>query len=401
MKSDSPNAPDALSRKHHRREIESLDALQAALDQGQALRGWVVQGLSLCELHGIESANWDGCLFWGCDFGSPGLQAMIVERGGIIIPRFEGLPFETDRTILYTPDALYEGFDEAGYEGSLDYRIYLQSHTERLHPGGRSLYQSLAERLHDHSIFDALEEYVFENASNGVVALMGGHAVGRDEALYRQVAQLAQQLAASGFLLLTGGGPGVMEAANLGARLADCSTQDLDEAITLLARAPHFEPDPQAFVAQARQVIERFSAHKPRPNLAIPTWFYGHEPSNLFATAVAKFFDNAVREESIVALPTEGIVFAPGSAGTMQEIFQDLAQNHYNTYGKRSPMVFFGESHRRVYELIRAFVAEKGVEHKYGQLLALFTEVQETVDFLVDARKASEISRASEISTTR
>jgi hypothetical protein len=39
-----------------------------------------------------------------------------------------------------------------------------------------------------------------------------------------------------------------------------------------------------------------------------------------------------------------GIVFGPGRAGTVQEIFQDLCQNHYGTSGAVSPMVFLGSA---------------------------------------------------------
>jgi hypothetical protein len=48
-------------------------------------------------------------------------------------------------------------------------------------------------------------------------------------------------------------------------------------------------------------------------------------------------------EEGLVSLATHGIVFAPGSAGTVQEIFQDACQNHYGTVqGLVSPMALFG-----------------------------------------------------------
>ena len=35
-----------------------------------------------------------------------------------------------------------------------------------------------------------------------------------------------------------------------------------------------------------------------------------------------------------------GVIYSPGSAGTMQEIFQYAAQNHYRAFGYESPMVF-------------------------------------------------------------
>src|SRR5690625_7804389 len=77
-------------------------------------------------------------------------------------------------------------------------------------------------------------------------------------------------------------------------------------------------------------------------NLAIPTWFYGHEPSNLFASSIAKYFSNSIREDVLLAICLYGIIFAPGSAGTTQEIFHEAAQNHYGTMGFYSTMVFLG-----------------------------------------------------------
>ncbi|WP_317452889.1 molybdopterin dinucleotide binding domain-containing protein, partial [Streptomyces sp. CBMA29] len=32
------------------------------------------------------------------------------------------------------------------------------------------------------------------------------------------------------------------------------------------------------------------------PSYGLPTWFYGHEPPNAFASGIAKFFANATRE---------------------------------------------------------------------------------------------------------
>jgi hypothetical protein len=77
-------------------------------------------------------------------------------------------------------------------------------------------------------------------------------------------------------------------------------------------------------------------------NLAVPTWFYGFEPVNLFASHIAKYFANSIREDGLLAICLHGIVFAPGSAGTVQEIFMDAAQNQYTTFDYRSPMTFLG-----------------------------------------------------------
>ena len=65
--------------------------------------------------------------------------------------------------------------------------------------------------------------------------------------------------------------------------------------------------------------------------LSIPTWLYGHEPANLFAGRIAKYFSNAIREDMILRLARGGIVFAPGWAGTVQEVFQAATMSFYAT----------------------------------------------------------------------
>ena len=80
-------------------------------------------------------------------------------------------------------------------------------------------------------------------------------------------------------------------------------------------------------------------------SLGIPTWLYGHEPPTPFATHIAKYFTNSIREEGLLAIAKGGVIFAPGSAGTMQEIFQEIAQNHYESFGYASPMVFLNKEY--------------------------------------------------------
>ena len=75
--------------------------------------------------------------------------------------------------------------------------------------------------------------------------------------------------------------------------------------------------------------------------IGIPTWLYGHEPPTPLATSHAKYLDNSIREDGLLAVATSGIVFVPGRAGTLQEVFQDAAQNYYRSVADRfSPMVF-------------------------------------------------------------
>ena len=37
-------------------------------------------------------------------------------------------------------------------------------------------------------------------------------------------------------------------------------------------------------------------------SLGIPTWYYGNEPPNLFASHAGKYFFNSVREDGLVSI---------------------------------------------------------------------------------------------------
>jgi hypothetical protein len=98
--------------------------------------------------------------------------------------------------------------------------------------------------------------------------------------------------------------------------------------------------DEFAYTAAAKAVIAEFP--KGHENLGVPTWFYGNEPPNVFATHVAKFFSNGIREDELVKISMAGMVIVPGSAGTRQEIFMDMTKNNYYNFCFRSAVVFFG-----------------------------------------------------------
>src|SRR4029079_5408903 len=80
-------------------------------------------------------------------------------------------------------------------------------------------------------------------------------------------------------------------------------------------------------------------------SLGIPTWHYGHEPPNVFASAIAKYFPNPTREAILLEACDGGIVFLPGAAGTVQEVFQDACENYYADESAVAPMVLLGRAH--------------------------------------------------------
>ena len=166
---------------------------------------------------------------------------------------------------------------------------------------------------------------------------MGGHGLRRADAGYRKIALISKKLTEKGKLMISGGGPGAMEATHLGAWMAGRPTAELDEALAHLIETG--EEDTSLWVKSAFEVIEKYPQTQYR-SLSIPTWFYGHEPSTPFATHIAKFFTNSVREDMILSISQGGLIIAPGSAGTLQEIFQNAAKLHYDEDGIVGPMIF-------------------------------------------------------------
>jgi predicted Rossmann-fold nucleotide-binding protein len=79
--------------------------------------------------------------------------------------------------------------------------------------------------------------------------------------------------------------------------------------------------------------LEICASHPHGGGYGIPTWFYGHEPPNVFGSAIAKYFSNALREDSLLRLCQGGVLYLPGAAGTVQEIFQAATPAYYAPTG--------------------------------------------------------------------
>lgn len=271
------------------------------------------------------------------------------------MPAFN-LPFQPLRGTLYNAAELFCGFnpaDPASWARTADFSIYRHFIME----GGSAPtnpYTGMMQALHDNSVTQLIAPLL---SGRKVAAIMGGHRLGRDSTPYQQVAVLARRLTRNGILVCTGGGPGAMEASHLGASLAACSDVDLDNALAMLATQPtvpaltHIVDSSgkvdmamaEAAHAWFKPAYEIAFANKSvTESLAVPTWHYGHEPTTPFATHIAKYFQNSIREDGLLALARQGIVYAEGKAGTIQEIFQDGAQNYYRTFGHFSPMVMLG-----------------------------------------------------------
>lgn len=295
--------------------------------------------------------------------------------------KFKNLPYDPFRRRLYSVEELMAGYSPEHPNRSLDARIarHFLAKSKRL----PDVHEALAQRIHDHAIDSALYRFSSPRGKPGrkIVGVMGSHSTARDSVDYQKVAQLAQKLVKSGFTIVTGGGPGIMEAANLGAYLAAYDDAPLGDALSILSKAPKYPGNEPAYVAAASEVRRKYKDSG--SSLAIPTWAYSDEPTGQFSSGIGKYFSNSIREDGLLAIAAWGVIFAPGSAGTLQEVFQDVAHNSYWSFHSRGPMVFLGKSFfgqaPSIFDVVKARAKQDG----YDDMLALVDTAQEAADFIV------------------
>lgn len=356
-------------------EVESLGHFDALVAGGAAsMAGWQVQSVDLTERSSaLKALDPAGAMFLGCRL-QPGMEQSLRARGALVFPVLPGLPFDPYRPALYAGPELYTGVEYRPYEETPDARIYAWTQQQ----GRVGVESAISAALHDHHIGEALQDALQGPfAGRKIVGVMGGHAGLRGSSAYDDAARLGRGLAAAGHVVATGGGPGAMEAANLGAYLAAFPETALDAALREIAVVPRFRPSVSSWARAALAVLGRFPGGT--PSLGIPTWFYGHEPPNLFATHIAKYFANSVREAVLLEKCTGGVVFLPGAAGTVQEVFQDACENYYGTSETITPMVLVGERHWTeklpAWPLLRTLAEGRGMADR----LRLVDSVEEAV----------------------
>lgn len=364
-------------------EIESNEELVETIKDKGNLCQMAVQGLDLrSETKRLKSVSAKGAVFLGCRL-EEAATAHITASGGIVVPELGPRPYGPFRPRLYTVDELMDGYvrgdHKSFYTETYDSRIYRHYSQFRGSVRPVPIDEALSQRIHDHAIDDALYDLLYNNGEPlSVVAIMGGHKMSRSDGAFSTMARVARSLTRKGHFIASGGGPGAMEAANLGAYFAAYDVSDLEASITMLDRAQHY--DVEGYFDCAYEVLDRYP--EGAQSLAIPTWFYGHEPANLFASHIAKYFANSIREDGLLAIATHGVIYAPGSAGTIQEVFMDAAQNHYVTFGQISPMVFFDEDYwtreKPVYPLLKQLADSK----PYGRMLTITDDEAEVVAFI-------------------
>ncbi len=362
--------------------IRGKDALQKEIESEPCLQQAMVQGVDFRTI----DVDWhntpcEGAVFLGCDFPESIKAEWLMTKGAMIFPRLHGVPYRPFRSKLYTRDELMAGWT-AEKDLSYDKQIYDHYHSAR--QARPSMLEALAQRIHDHAVDEALLDLLEGKTEPGgvkkVVGIMGGHGKSRTDPFFKKVVWIARELTRRGYFIASGGGPGIMEAANLGAWLANAPDELLDQSLAILGQAPIFTSD--GYMDRAYEVLELHPDGA--SSLAVPTWFYGHEPTNMFSKHVAKYFSNSIREDGLLAIALHGVIYAPGSAGTTQEIFMDATQNHYGTFDWISPMIFLGTQRYCVETMLYPCLKQLAQGRTYSDMLLCSDSESEIAQFVCD-----------------
>jgi uncharacterized protein (TIGR00730 family) len=177
------------------------------------------------------------------------------------------------------------------------------------------------------------------------VTIFGSARTKGDDAYYQKALETARLLAREGFPIITGGGPGVMEAANRGAQEGN------GLSIGCNIELP-FEQGTNAYVE--RSINFRY------------------------------FF---VRKTMFVKYSTAFVVF-PGGYGTMDELFEALTLVQTGKV-KQFPVVLFGRAYwQGLADWLRDRVAGEGkIATEDLQLIRITDDPAETVRWIIEARE--------------
>jgi len=198
-------------------------------------------------------------------------------------------------------------------------------------------------------IFRIMAEFVdsFETLSQvgPAVTIFGSARATRSDPCYRAAVALGRELAKNDFAVITGGGPGIMEAANKGA------AEGKGKSVGL--------------------------------NIELPF----EQKSNRYANVPIHFHYFFSRKVCFVKY-SNGFVFLPGGFGTLDEFFEVITLVQTQRI-PRFPVILFGRSYwkgllqwmKSVLES-REFISPDDLE-----LVTVTDDVQESIDLLVDYRR--------------
>jgi uncharacterized protein (TIGR00730 family) len=206
-------------------------------------------------------------------------------------------------------------------------------------------------------IFKIMAEFVdgFEALSRigPCISIFGSARTKPGHKYYELAVEIAKRLAEEGFGIISGGGPGIMEAANKGASIAG------GKSVGLNIELP-FEQHSNPFIDRDKNLNFDF------------------------------FF---VRKVMFVKY-SQGFIMMPGGFGTMDEFFEVATLIQTGKF-KQSPMILVGKSYwGGLIKWIKETMGEE--EHNINMedldLIHLFDTAEEVVDFMLDYYKTKPLA---------
>ena len=326
------------------------------------------------------------CYFVDCKMNSDLLNKIHDEKN-YVLPKLN-LPYSMFQDKLYSRNSLFNNYDPtntSSYESTKDHLIYKHF----LSSGGNSpnsMHESFARSMHDRAVEESMNKFLQKRiSSRKFIGIMGGHAISRKDSNYKKTALIAKSLTENGCLIFTGGGPGMMEAAHLGAHFAGRSKEELSAGIEIMQSAQYYQ-DP-LWLSKSHEVMEKYPQIFGFESLGIPTWVYGHEPPNPFPTHIAKFFSVTVRQDGLLSIAKSAVIYSPGSVGTTSEIFQEVQQNHYKNISK-SAMIFLDKEFWTERTQLFPFLEKMNNDGIYNNLiLTIFDSAEEILRFINEKKQ--------------
>jgi uncharacterized protein (TIGR00730 family) len=173
------------------------------------------------------------------------------------------------------------------------------------------------------------------------ITVFGSARFNEDNIYYQKARDLGRQLGELGFVVVTGGGPGIMEASNRGA-------------------------------------IEA-GAHSVGCTIKLPK----EQKSNLYLTRTIEFDHFFVRKVLLVKY-SYAFVVMPGGFGTLDELFETLTLIQTGTL-HNFPVVIIGkEYYKDVQEMMDKMIVEKTIAPDDQHLILFTDEVSEAVDHIMN-----------------
>jgi uncharacterized protein (TIGR00730 family) len=198
-------------------------------------------------------------------------------------------------------------------------------------------------------IFRIMAEFVesFETMSKigPSVTIFGSARTKPSDPFYKAATEIAQKLAKENFAVITGGGPGIMEAANKGA-------------------------------AQAKGTSVGLNIELPR-----------EQAGNRFANLPVQFHYFFARKVCFVKY-SMGFIYMPGGFGTLDELFEVLTLVQTERIS-RFPMILFGKRHwSGLLRWLRSNIEDKALINRGDlDLLRLTDDPDEVVQIIRDYRR--------------